>query len=262
MALNVDKIISFLYQTALSKGTTVRDLASLKGALDVSALAQTIEAEGKVDELDLAQDKSIIDQLNEVLGHEQAESKLLAVLLSQKDSNHVINSRDIVFSGTDAQEISVEGLSFKDKSLEVRTGGDLVDLEVTNDGNLKITPKAQINENQQVVVYIKEDDKFIKLNLAPSSASNTASDPASTSSPEKEDEQGQGSLWKSIGRWSIFGVSLYSLLGIFRSEKNWFGIILGAIGTGLTAFWGKIKGAASTESTEQKPQPAAEQGAA
>ncbi|MBI1857556.1 MAG: hypothetical protein HYR97_00330, partial [Candidatus Melainabacteria bacterium] len=225
----------------------------------------TIEAEGKVDELDLDKDKPIVDQLNEVLGHEHAESKLLAVFLSHKDSNNVINSPDIVFSGTDAQEISVEGLSFKDKSLEVRTGGDLVNLEVTDDGNLKITPKTQISENQQVVAYVKEDDKFIKLNLAPNSASNTASDPASdpasTSPPEKEDGQGQGSLWKSIGRWSIFGISLYSLLGIFRSEKNWFGIILGALGTGLTAFWSKIKGATGAEGAQQKPQ-AAEQGAA
>ncbi|MBI3308634.1 MAG: hypothetical protein HYZ79_04610 [Candidatus Melainabacteria bacterium] len=262
MALNVDKVLSFLYQAAVGKGFSVTSLKSLN-RLDLDGVAQTIETEGKADELGLDTSKPIVDQLNEALSHKHAESRLLAVLLSQTDSNNVIDSPDMVFSDVTPRERRFDGLgiSLKNKSLEVRLGGDLVDLEVTNDGNLKVTPKAPISETQQVVIYVKEDDKFIKFNLAPNSASSTASDPASTSSPEKEDGQGQGSLWKSIGRWSIFGISLYSLLGIFRSEKNWFGIILGALGTGLTAFWSKIKGATGAEGAQQKPQ-AAEQGAA
>lgn len=61
----------------------------------------------------------------------------------------------------------------------------------------------------------------------------------------------RGWSWGSIGRWTIFGVSLYQLLGIFRSEKNWFKVILGAIGTAVTAFWNKIKGAFGGASAPQ-----------
>lgn len=80
--------------------------------------------------------------------------------------------------------------------------------------------------------------------------------PKAPPNTEGTGEQGGGWSWGSIGRWTIFGVSLYQLLGIFRSEKNWFKVILGAIGAAVTAFWGKIRGTFGGNSGSQVEAPA------